>query len=46
MYASRRCGTGCSFDVKIVELGWYILWLCKMGEFRDGTCWTNRKSVL
>ncbi len=24
--ASCRCGTGCSFDVKTVKLGWYILW--------------------
>ncbi len=34
------------FYVKIVKLGWYILWPCKMGEFEDGTCWTNRRSVL
>ncbi len=37
-YTSSRCGTGCSFDVKIVKLGWYILWPCKMGEFEDGIC--------
>ncbi len=24
MYASCRCSTGCSFDAKIVKLGWYI----------------------
>ncbi len=27
-----------SFDAKIVKLGWYILWPCKMGEFEGGTC--------
>ncbi len=46
MYASCRCGTGHSFDAKIVKLGWFILWPCKMGEFEDGTCWTNRRSIL
>ncbi len=35
MYASCHCGTGLTFDVKIVKLGRYILWLCKMGEFKD-----------
>ncbi len=39
------CGTGRSFYVKIVKLDG-ILWPCKMGKFEDGTCWTNRKSVL
>ncbi len=24
MYVSCQCGTGCSFDAKIVKLGWYI----------------------
>ncbi len=24
MYASYRCGTGSSFDAKIVKLGWYM----------------------
>ncbi len=42
MYASCRCGTGRSFDAKIVKLGWYILWPCKMDEFEDVTCWTRR----
>ncbi len=37
--------TGRSFYVKIVKFGWYILWPCKIGEFEDGTCWTNRRSV-
>ncbi len=46
MYASCRCGTGCSFYVEIVKFGWHILWPCKMGEFEDGTCWTNRRAVL
>ncbi len=46
MYASCRCGTGRSFDVKIIKLGWYILWQCEMGKFEDGTCWTNRRSIL
>ncbi len=46
MYASCRCGTGRSFDVKIVKLGWYILWPCKMDEIEDGTCWNNRRSLL
>ncbi len=32
MYASCRCGTGRSFDVKIIKFGWYILWPCKMGS--------------
>ncbi len=46
MYASCRCGTGRSSDAKIVKLGRYILWLCKMGKFEDRTCWTNRRSIL
>ncbi len=46
MYASCRYGTGRSFDAKIVKLGWYIFWPCKMGEFEDGTCWANRRSIL
>ncbi len=46
MYASCRCGTGRSFDAKIVKLGSYILWPCKMGEFEDEICWTNRKFIL
>ncbi len=46
MYASCRCSTGHSFDAKKVKLRWYILWPCKMGEFEDGTCWTNRRSIL
>ncbi len=46
MYASCRCGTERSFDAKIVKLGWYIFWPCKMDEFEDGTGWTNRKSIL
>ncbi len=46
MYPSCRCGTGRSFYAKIVKLGWYILWPCKMGEFEDGTCWTNRRSIM
>ncbi len=46
MYASYRCGTGRSFDAKIVKLGWFTFWTCKMGEFEDGTCWTNRRSIL
>ncbi len=37
MHASCRCGTGRSFDAKIVKLGWYILWPrwvnSKMGHF-------------
>ncbi len=36
MHASCQCGTGRSFDAKIVKLGWYILWAYKMGEFEDG----------
>ncbi len=46
MYASCRCSIGRSFDAKIVKLGWYILWPCKMGEFENGTFWTNRRSIL
>ncbi len=46
MYESCRCGTGRSFDAKIVKLGRYILWPCKMSEFKDGTCSTNRRSIL
>ncbi len=46
MYASCRCGTGRSFDAKIVKLGWYILWPCKMGDFEDGICQANRRSIL
>ncbi len=46
MYTSCRCGAGCSFDVKIVKLGCYILRPCKMGKFKDGTCWNNRRSIL
>ncbi len=46
MYASCRCGTRRSFDAKIITLEWYILWLCKMGEFEDGTCCTNRRYIL
>ncbi len=34
MYRSCRCGAGCGFDVKIVILGWYILWPCKMSELK------------
>ncbi len=46
MYASCQYGTECSFDAKIVKLGWYMLWPCRMGQFEDGTCWTNRRSIL
>ncbi len=46
MYAYCRCDTGRSFDAKIVKLGWFILLLCKVGEVEDGTCWTNRRSIL
>ncbi len=46
MYATCHCGAGCSFDVKIVKLGRYILRPCKMGEFEIGICWTNGRSVL
>ncbi len=46
MYASCRYSTGRSFDAKIVKLGWYILWPCKMGEFENGACRTNRRSIL
>ncbi len=45
MYTFCRWGTGRSFYVNIIKLGWYTLWPWKMGEFKDGTCWTNRKSV-
>ncbi len=44
--ASCRCGTGRSFDAKIVKIGWYILWPCKMGEFEDGTYWPNKAVTL
>ncbi len=37
MYASCRCGTVRSFDIKIVKLEWHILWPSKIGEFEDGT---------
>ncbi len=36
------CNTGCSFDVQIVKIEWYIHWPRKTGEFEDGTCWTSR----
>ncbi len=45
VYASCRCGTGRSFDAKIVKLRWYILWPSNIGEFEDGTDWTNRRSI-
>ncbi len=38
IYTSCRCGTGRSFDAKIVKLGWFTFWRCKMCELEDGTC--------
>ncbi len=46
MYAPCHCGAGNSFDVEIVEIGWYLTWLCKTGEFENGTCRTNKMYIL